>query len=57
MNRTRVQLSFEDAYPPDMQKAFASKYGGYMDHGPGWIGLVVTLHFRLISSASTTFIR
>lgn len=49
-NRTSLNaLEMTGAYGGDMMGCWSPEFLKYrgMEHGPGWIGLVTTLHFRL----------
>ena len=48
-NRTRLEVEMDGAYGKDMMDRWSSEFLRFrgMEHGPGWIGLVTTLHWRL----------
>lgn len=49
VNKTGLDLTMEQSYSRDMIDNWSTEFLRYrgMEHGPGWIGLVTTLHFRL----------
>ncbi len=49
-NKTGLNdLGMQDCYGDDMMACWSEEFLRHrgMEHGPGWIGLVTTLHFRL----------